>query len=111
LLQAGQWAVDVSHPSRTGVDGQFFTVFSDSQPTTKTETKPVPTNGQDPQKVNGDPPDDDMVFNFLNIGDFIDCITNAEGKCPDGLDDSKFLPLFGIIAVVVLLSVVSGRRG
>jgi hypothetical protein len=112
LLQAGQWAVDVAHPSRTGVDGQFFTVFSDSQPTTKTVTKPVPTNGEDPQKVNGDPPpDDDMMFNFLSIGDFIECLTEGAELCPGGLNDSKFVPLYGIIVVIVLLSVVSGRRG
>ncbi len=117
LLQAGQWAVDVEHPSRTGTDGQFFTVFSDSQPKTETETKPVTTNGEngdDRQKLNGNGEngeDDGMMFNFLNIGDFIECLTNAEEGCPSGLDDSKFLPLYGIIAVVVVLSVVSGRRG
>jgi len=113
LLQAGQWAVDVSHPSRTGVDGKFFTVFSDSQPTTTTQTKPDPNdpNSQEPSQEpedngngNGEP------FNFLSIGDFIECLQGAE-ECPGGLNDSKFVPLYGIIAVIILLSVVSGRRG
>jgi len=132
-LVAGQWLVEASHPARSGTDATFFSVV-------KTETQgggetPEPQGCEqgfipptftpfnssdcikkDPQTP--DPPEDDVVagaFNFLEIGEFIKCFEGGPSKSQDEFlacfNDQKFIPIFAILGIIILLGILSGRRG
>ena len=116
-IEAGNWAVQVGHPGRSGEDIKGFTISARNNQAdpndTVTENKDDPDSSTNRQQVNGDDPEkkDGETFNFLAIGDLVKCfegISNPDAF--DCLNDEKFIPIFGIIAIVVLLSVVSGRR-
>jgi len=125
---AGNWVVVAKHPGRTGEDTGTFSVLKrdnqkDSTTTVKetgdeetTEDNPK-VNGQDPRpKENGN--GNGEPFNFLSIGDLVECIQELSKSGATGLDDlnlscfndSKFIPIFGIVVIIVLLSVITGRR-
>lgn len=128
-IVAGQWLVEASHPARSGTDATFFTVLKSATQgggTTEEQQgceegfippKFTPFNSsdcikKDPQTP--DPPSDDGVagaFNFLSIGDFIDCITGKDNvPATDCLNDQKFYPIFAIFGIIILLGVLTGRR-
>lgn len=129
-LVAGNWLVEASHPARSGTDATFFSVVKTETQgggTTKEQQgceegfippKFTPFNSsdcikKDPQTP--DPPSDDGVagaFNFLALGDFIDCITGKNNiPATECINDQKFFPIFAILGIIILLGVLTGRRG
>ena len=114
LLQAGQWFVEVESGSRIGSDSGTFTVFSDSQPDpNKKETEAGTTGGttqqqQQQQQQQEEEEEERGIPNILNFADLLDCFERTDtGTC---LNDSKFIPIYGILVVIILLAVVTGRR-
>jgi len=122
---AGNWVVLAKHLGRTGTDSSTFPILSrDNQKDSTTTVKETgneetteKNNGQDPLP-NGDPNGNGQPFNFLSVGDLIECIqvigssgaTTTSDLNLSCLNDSKFIPIFGIIVIIVLLSVITGRR-
>jgi len=130
---AGNWVVLAHHNGRTGEDTNTFTILKRGN---QAEDDPVVIEcdvQQDPdcssveqQKKSQDPRGDDNgngngnggAFNFLSIGDLVDCFqklakTGAfEGASTDDLDlscfnDSKFYVIYGIFAVIILIGILS----
>jgi hypothetical protein len=114
LLKSGQWLVEANHPFRTGQDTGLFNVYNTFvQPEPQTKTKEGGTaaegDSQIPREQESKPPSEDNgVSGFLNIGDFIGCFQSTDaGSC---LNDQKFYVIYGIFGIIILLSVVTGRR-
>lgn len=112
-ITTGNWAVEATHPGRTGEDTKGFVILARAN---QQDPDAKVTEGKDEQSTtnrqeledNGDP---EGMADFLSIGTFTKCIQEAfetgQSSC---LNNSAFFPIFGIIAIVVLLSVVSSRR-
>ena len=128
---AGNWIVIANHAGRTGEDTATFTVL---QRGNQGEDDPIVIEcdvQQDPkcesveqqksQEPRGDDNGDDNggAFNFLGIGDLVDCFQGVaksgafEGDVGlDDLDlscfnDEKFYVIYGIFAVIILISILS----
>jgi len=120
---AGTWAIKATHPNRSGEDNELFLVFnkvSQAEPKSTGRSDDEPKTNPCDQLVGeakvqceagepgGDNDNGDSPFNFLEFRDFIACFSEAnQFSC---LNDSKYIPIFSIIGIVILLSVVGGRR-
>lgn len=123
---AGNWIVLAKHPGRTGEDTKTFTVLKrgnqeaedpiviECDPAKDPDCSSTEQQRQEQEKqkegANGEPGEDGGLSNILSIGDLIDCVRSGDFSC---LNDAKYFPIYGIIAVIVLLMVltsVGGRR-
>jgi len=129
---SGQWLVVAHHNGRTGEDLATFTVLQrgnqgaedpiviecDVQQDPKCESVEQQKKSQEPRgDDNGD--NGNGLTNFLSIGDLVDCFQGVaksgafEGDVGlDDLDlscfnDSKFTVIYGIFAVIILISILS----
>jgi len=125
---AGNWVVIAKHPGRTGEDTATFTVLKrgnqEADDKTVIECDPAKDpdcssteqqrKEQEQQKEgangNGNGGNGDGLSSFLSIGELIDCIRSGDLSC---LNDGKYLPIYGIIAVIVLIAIftsIGSRR-
>ena len=105
---AGNWVVKASHDVRTGTDVELFTVLErDNQGGGGSNGGNGGNGGQDPRD-NGDDPEG--MTDFLAFGQFIECLKVLNTQGTTCLNASEFLPIYGIVAIIVLLAVVGGRR-
>jgi len=121
---AGSWAIHAEHQGRTGVDNELFTVVDPSNQksgvTTRSDEKSLEEKCaqlEGEAKVaclageGGDPGEGGGAFNFLSFNEFIACFSGSNQNAILGcLNDTKFYPIFGIFAIIILLSAVQSRR-
>jgi len=124
---AGNWVVIAKHPGRTGEDTKTFAVLKRGNQDTDDKTVIECDPAKDPdcssteqqrkeqqlqkEGANGNGNGNgDGLSSFLSIGDLIDCIRSGDLSC---LNDGKYVPIYGIIAVIVLIAIftsIGSRR-
>jgi len=109
--KAGNWIVKASHNVRTGTDLVQFTVFERDNQGGGNGGNGDGGNGgnggQDPRD-NGDDPEG--MTDFLAFKQFIECLKVLNTQGTTCLNVSEFFPIYGIVAIIILLAVVGGRR-
>ncbi len=108
--RAGNWIIIAKHDVRTGTDTGQFTVLEKG--TQEEEPPVIECVGDDcPKEEEEEEEENGGMSDFLSIGKFIDCLEDfSKTQKTSCLNDSAFFLIYGIIAIVVLLSVVGGRR-
>jgi len=121
---AGSWAIHAEHQGRTGVDNELFTVVDPknqkSGETTRSTEKSLEEKCaqlQGDAKVAClageavDPGEEGGPFNFLNFNEFIGCLSgSSQDAVLNCLNDTKFYPIFGIFAIIIIISAAGSRR-
>ena len=120
---AGQWLIAAHHPGRSGEDIATITVLKrgnqdpEDPPVIECDVSKDP-DCKSTEEEEEEEDDNGGLGNFLNIGDLIDCIKqiSRDAGTDDAnitcLNDEKFLWIYGIVGVIILLMILSsvGRR-